>query len=77
MPIVNGEPRVFMPLEMHRGLQMQVADWQAPRVETDVKGANGYGQGQGHGSPASPGRHPGKSPSFGRMMSWLGMGGSK
>lgn len=76
VPIVNGEPRIFMPLSIHRGQQLPSSEWMgmAPvRVDTGEKMGSGQGAGAG---PVSP-KHAGKSPSFGRMMSWLGMGSTK
>lgn len=87
VPIVNGEPRVFLPLVLHRkqGDEVKVGEWyREPMVlDTSVKGAmggdrqspgGGAGAGGSPGSPGSPGRHSAKTPSFGRVMSWLGMG---
>lgn len=71
IPIIAGQPRVFMPLSVHRGLE---GDWAATpgqaRIDTNMKTPGGSAP----GSPnAEGGRHMAKSPSFGRMMSWLGM----
>ena len=73
VPIVNGEPRVFLPLALHRGQSVSVGEWYKEPMSLDW-GNNVGGGGGGSGSPGSPGRHTAKTPSFGRVMSWLGMG---
>lgn len=68
VPIIAGQPRVFLPLSLHRGLEGEWAGRPAMgRIDTDVKTPSGS-----PGSPGREGRHA-KSPSFGRVMSWLGM----
>lgn len=69
VPIIAGQPRVFMPLSVHRGLE---GEWAATsgmaRIDTDVRTPGSSAP----GSPKEGSKHV-KSPSFGRMMSWLGM----
>jgi alpha-amylase len=75
VPIIAGQPRVFLPLSLHRGLE---GEWAAVpgqlRIDTDVRTPGSASP----GSPSKEGSRHGKQPSFGRMMSWLGMnkGGS-
>ena len=75
VPIVNGEPRVFLPLSLHRGQEVAQGEWfkEPMTLDTSAGVKNGHGQ-EGGRSPGGEGRHSAKTPSFGRMMSWLGMG---
>jgi alpha-amylase len=66
VPIVGGQPRVFLPLAVHRGAASKSV-WQGSalvKVDTSVAQDS-----KGHSTPGGSHR---KTPSFGRVLSWLG-----
>jgi len=72
IPILKGEPRVILPLSVHLEKATRESWENTIKVDTDIKAPT-----SNPGSPGSPGVHR-KTPSLGRVLSWLGsVGGSK
>ncbi|ODO01867.1 hypothetical protein L198_02595 [Cryptococcus wingfieldii CBS 7118] len=74
VPIVNGEPRVFLPLGVWKG-KVEDGEWQRKEVEEKSELGLGLGMGQGLGARSSSRSPPGSprlATSLGAMVSWLG-----
>lgn len=73
VPILGGQPRVFLPLSVHSGVSPK-AEWQATFMGIDTKVRQA-----GPSSPASPGGTSMRlRPSLGGVISWFGsMSGMK
>lgn len=78
IPLISGEPRVILPLSVHRGITSKEL-WASVPPKLDLESLNRLPspRSPGGGSPGSPGSHR-KRPSLTGMMSWLGgMRGTK
>ena len=67
IPILMGEPRVFLPLAVYHGVTREEVWASAMRVDTDAIGAV-------TAPPLSPGSTHRKRASLGAVISWLGGG---
>lgn len=76
IPIIAGEPRVFLPLAVYRG-EANAEIWQAPPARVDIDTVSSGRSGSGSTSPRSPGsgRSLGegrKRPGFGSVIGFFG-----
>ncbi|KAK8845346.1 hypothetical protein IAR55_006059 [Kwoniella newhampshirensis] len=69
--LVDGEPRVFLPLSVHRGIVNQDS-WQSTKLDLDT--STKLQSNSPMGSPGSPRNHL-KRPSLVGVMSWFSSGG--
>jgi alpha-amylase len=70
VPIIAGQPRVFLPLAVHKNLATKEAWLGITPVKIDTSVVTGQGEGK---TPVTPGAAHRRTPSLGhRVLSWLG-----